>query len=64
MAKFGRNATPAYKKAVLTAQFGRLKATETMTLKEVQDDYIKNMWPADRKLVFPKYKSQPLSTSR
>jgi len=64
MAKFGRNAPPAYKKAVLKAQFGRLKATETMTLKEVQDDYIKNMWPADRKLVFPNYKSKPLSSPR
>lgn len=56
MAKFGKNASPAYKKAVLKAQYDRLTATDTKTLKQVQKEYIRNMWPEDRKLLFPKLK--------
>lgn len=58
MAKFARNANPAYKKAVLKAQYERLSETDTKTLKQVQKEYITNMWPEDRKLIFPQYKKK------
>jgi len=52
MAKFGKNAKPAFKKAVLKDQYERLTATKDRTLKQVREDYVANMWPEDRKL-FP-----------
>jgi hypothetical protein len=54
MAKFGRNASPAFKKAVLKDQIKRLTATADKTLKQVREEYITNMWPEDRKLLYPK----------
>mgnify|MGYP007071565652 CR=1 FL=1 len=54
MAKFGRNASPAFKKAVLKDQIKRLTATADKTLKQVREEYIANMWPEDRKLLYPK----------
>jgi len=54
MAKFGRNANPKMKKSVLRAQIARLTATADKTLKQVREEYIANMWPEDRKLLFPK----------
>jgi len=56
MAKFGKNASPAYKKAVLKAQYKSLSATADKTLKQVQQEYKDGMWEEDRKLLFPRYK--------
>jgi len=45
MAKFSKHATPEYRKAVIISQIKRLSESE-------RKDYVKNMWPEDRKL-FP-----------
>jgi hypothetical protein len=58
MAKFGKNAKPAFKKAVLKDQYERLTATKDRTLKQVREDYVANMWPEDRKILFPKSKTK------
>lgn len=58
MAKFSKKATPAYKKAVLKAQYKSLTATADKTLKQVQEEYKDNMWPEDRELIFPRYKKK------
>lgn len=56
MAKFSRNASSAYKKNVLKAQYKKLSATADKTLKQVQQEYKDGMWEEDRKLLFPRYK--------
>lgn len=58
MAKFGKNATPEYRKLVIKGQYNRLCSTADKTLEQVQQEYIEGLYPEDRKLVFPRYKKK------
>jgi len=44
MAKFAKNAPAHFKKAVIMKQFSRLSDKD-------KKEYIKNMWPEDKKLI-------------